>query len=182
MSWSRGLWNHGAQYLNSFKHTVVLHVDITNAFNIVLCRSFLGAPNNRWQLAQLFPFVQAFYDMQLPLLFNHHSHFGKIVVIHSSIGTWQNDPWGRFFFCPGSFIGFVNYLMDFFFSCLFFPIYDDIYIIGFTLEALHVFEHFESHLAFVGLTNLVLQLCNLVPFQFKSQFSLFCWFLHSWGW
>jgi hypothetical protein len=112
--------------LNIHLEWVVLHVDIANAFNIVFCRSFLGTANNKWQLVQLFPFVQAFYDMQLPLLFSHHSHLGEIVVIHSSIGTWQNDPWGIFFLHWGSFLGFVNYLMDFFFSCLFFPIYDDI--------------------------------------------------------
>jgi hypothetical protein len=80
---------------------------------------------------------------------------------------------GEGFFYLGSFIGFVNFLMDFVFSCLFFPIYDDIDIVGFPLVALHVFQHFASHLALVGLIIQFRNCATWSHFNLHLNFPLF---------
>ncbi len=121
--------------LNIHIEWVMLHVDIANAFNIVFCRSFLGAPKigGSWlNFSHLFK----------PFMINNSPYYLVIIAIWETL--WLSIPplaHHKMIHGEGFFLSFANYLTNFFFSCLFFPIYDDIDLIGLTLVALRVFEH-----------------------------------------
>jgi hypothetical protein len=60
--------------LNVHPDSVVLQVDIANAFNIISLRIiFQKMCVSSGQLFQFIPFVYFSYAPQFPLLFNHHS-------------------------------------------------------------------------------------------------------------
>jgi hypothetical protein len=47
---------------------------------------------------QLIPFVYAFYAFESPLFYSHYNHDGNVMVIPSTMGTHQINPFGRALF------------------------------------------------------------------------------------
>jgi len=49
---------------------------------------------NVWDIIQLIPFVCAFYAFESSLFYSHCNVESDVIIIPSTMGTHQGDPWG----------------------------------------------------------------------------------------
>jgi len=96
-------------------------------------------------IIQLIPFVHAFYAFESPMFYSHHNCESDVIVIPSAMGTHQGDPLGRALFTLAHFKA-LHSTINYFLSCLFPSIVDDIHIIGPLSIVSFAHEHFQIKL------------------------------------
>jgi hypothetical protein len=130
---------------------------MTNAFNSLLKGvKFQELCVAGGDITQLIPFVCAFYAFESPLFYNHCNHEGDVIVIPSTMGMCQGDPWGGGGGWGALFIltlfRALHFTINHFPSYLFPSIIDDIHIIGPPSIVSTIYEHFKTELHAIGLS------------------------------
>jgi hypothetical protein len=69
-------------------------------------------------IIQFIPFVRAFYAFESPLFYNHRNCEGEIIMIPSTMGTYQGDPLGGALFVLAHFRA-LHFIASCFFKILF---------------------------------------------------------------
>ncbi len=80
-------------------------------------------------IIQLIPFVCEFYTFESPLFYNHHNRERDVIIIPSTMGIRQGDPFEPTLFILTHFRALCS-IANHFFSCLFLFIANDIHIIN----------------------------------------------------
>ncbi len=94
-------------------------------------------------IIQLIPFVHAFYVFRSPLFYNHHNHEGDVIIILSTMRTYQGNPLGGALFTLTHFKA-LRSIVNCFPSCVFPSIVNNIHIISPPSIVSSIYEHFQS--------------------------------------
>jgi hypothetical protein len=140
-------------------------LDVANAFNLVLKRViFQKLCATIRDIIQFIPFVRVFYAFESPLFYSHCNCESDVIVIPSTMGTWQNDPLGGALFTLIHFKVLCFITINHFLSCLFPSIVNDIQIIGPLPIVLSTYEHFLDWIPCNRSFYPTLKTCNKVTF------------------
>jgi hypothetical protein len=92
-------------------------------------------------IIQLIAFVCAFYVFKSHLFYGHCNREGDVIIIPSTMGTRQGDPWGRELFALTHF-NVLRSIKNHFPSCLFPSVINNTHIISPPSILSLAYEHF----------------------------------------